>query len=286
MKKILFSVVTAFMLVSVFSSCSNDNEEIGIKFEEKTYSTWSKVVFGYGSMYDANETLTVNQNQVSFHSDTWGDGAFAVSEFKQNADGSYNVIGIGTISMEGHGGKKDYEATVTGTITKDAQTFTISIPSVMGGTVLNVTAGQIPTAAAVEGSYTGGTYADCRYFQHYQPTKDEKVSIKANESLTAVSLSYTSGTWGEFTFEDMTVTKAEDGSYTLTGEGKTLMPSMQGGSKEYVANFEGTITGKTLVATFTVPAVMGGTTVYFNAADFNEVFEAANANVQDTKSEE
>ena len=71
----------------------------------------------------------------------------------------------------------------------------------------------------------------------------------------------------------MTVSKNEDGSYTLTGEGKTLMPSMRGGTSEYAATFEGTVTGKTLVATFAVPGVMGGTTIYFNAADFDEVFE-------------
>jgi hypothetical protein len=53
------------------------------------------------------------------------------------------------------------------------------------------------------------------------------------------------------------------------------MPSMKGDPKEYAAAFEGTVNGDKLVATFDVPAVMGGTTVLFNPEDFKEVFEAA-----------
>ena len=274
MKKILFSMAAALMLMSVFTSCSDDdNKDGGFKFNEQTYNAWSEVVFGYGSMFDAGETLKVSQSQITFHSDQWGEGTFTVSEFKQNEDGSFAVAGTGTLTIAGHGGTKDYEANVNGTIGKTAQTFIITLPAVMGGTVLNVTVGDIPEVAAVDGTYTGGTYANSNYFQHYQPTKDEKVTIKANDDLDAVALSYTSATWGEFTFENMTVSKNEDGSYTLTGEGKTLMPSMRGGTSEYAATFEGTVTGKTLVATFAVPGVMGGTTIYFNAADFDEVFE-------------
>ncbi|SHL11230.1 calycin-like domain-containing protein [Xylanibacter ruminicola] len=276
MKKNIFSMTAALMLTLVFTSCSNDSNDGGIKLEEQTYKTWSKVVFAYGTMYDANETITVSQEQVTFHSDTWGDGTFTVSDLTQNSDGSYQIAATGTITMEGHSGKKDYEATVSGTINQSSQSFIINIPSVMGGTVLNITVGQIPTAAVVEGTYTGGTYASSKYFQHYQPTKDEKVIIKANDDLSAASLSYTSTTWGEFTFEAITIEKKEDGSYSLVGEGKTLMPSMQGGTAEYTATLEGTVTGKTLVATFAVPGVMGGTTIYFNAADFDEVYGAAN----------
>ena len=285
MKKFLFSMTVALMLMSMFTSCSDDNNDGGIQFNEQTYNAWSKVVFAYGSMFDAGETLKVSKTQLSFHSDTWGDGAFTVSEFSQDKDGKFHLVGTGTLTMAGHGGKKDYEANVSGVIDKSAQTFAITVPSVMGGTVLNVTVGDMPLVAAVDGGYTGSTYANCKYFQNYQPTKDEKVTIKANDELTAASLSYTSATWGDFTFENIVVAKSEDGSYKLTGEGKTLMPSMKGGTSEYAATFEGSLTGKTLVATFTVPGVMGGTTVYFNAADFDEVFEAANAEKEDTEAE-
>lgn len=271
------------MLMSVFTSCSNDDKDGGIQFNEQTYNAWSKVVFGYGSMFDAGETLKVSQNTVTFHSDTWGDGTFTVDELTRQGDGSWSLSATGSLTMAGHDGPNSYAATVTGTIAKDTQNFTITVPSVMRGTVLHVTVGEIPAAAAVDGTYTGGTYADCRYFQHYKPTKNEKVSIKANDELSAASLSYTSETWGEFSFDNIDIVKNEDGSYTITGEGNTLMPSMQGGSSEYAATLEGTVTGKTLVATFAVPGVMGGTTVYFNAADFEEVYEAANPEQEGTE---
>jgi hypothetical protein len=127
----------------------------------------------------------------------------------------------------------------------------------------------------VEGTYVGGTYANCKYFQNYQPTKNDTVYVKAGQVADAVTLSYTSNTWGEFTFDAIKVTKQNDGSFILAGEGKTLMPSMKGESKEYAANFEGTVSGDKLVATFDVPAVMGGTTVLFNPADFEDVLKAA-----------
>lgn len=274
MKKIQLLMTAMLMMATVFTSCSDDNDDAP-KFQEQTYSTWSKVVFAYGTMYDSNETLAVSESDITFHSDQWGDGTFIVSELKKNADGSYSVAGVGTLSIAGHGGKKDYDATVAGTIGKDAQTFTITVPSVMGGTTLHVTVGELPLMAAIDGTYKGGTYANCKYFQHYQPTKDDKVIIKANDALDAASLSYTSETWGAFTFETLTVVKDENGSFILTGEGKTLMPSMKGGTTEYAATFEGTIKDGALVATFSVPAVMGGTTVYFNAADFEEVLAEA-----------
>ena len=285
MKKLLFSMASALMLMSVFTSCSDDDNDGGFQFNEQTYNAWSKVVFAYGSMYDAGETLKVSQSQLTFHSAQWGDGTFTVSKFKQNEDGSFAVVGTGKVTIAGHGGTKDYDATVNGIIGKSAQTFVITLPSVMGGTVLNVTAGEIPAAAAVDGSYTGGTYANSKYFQHYQPTKDEKVTLKASDALDAVAIGYTSATWGEFTFANVTVAKGADGTYTLSGEGKTLMPGMKGGTSEYASTFEGTVNGKTLVATFAVPGVMGGTTVYFNAADFDDVFEAANAEKEGTEGE-
>lgn len=286
MKKILFPMATALMLMLAFTSCSSDdsnddnnNGSEQFSFSEQTYSTWSKVDFAYGSMYDGNETVNVTKEAVTFHSDTWGDGSFTVSSFTRNDNGSYSIAAEGTLAMNGHGTVKSYDATVTGTIAADAQTFVISVPSVMGGTVLNVTVGELPVAAAVEGTYKGGTYVSAAYFQKQYATENEKAVLKANEALDALSVSYTSETWGEFSYENVVATQNEDGSYTLAGEGKCLMPGMGGGAaKEYVATFEGKVSNKTLVATFSVPSVMGGTTVYFNAEDFEEVLADAQEN--------
>lgn len=288
MKKILFPMATALVLMLAFTSCSSDDNDENngngnnngseqFSFSEQTYSTWSKVDFAYGSMYDADETVSVSNDAVTFHSDTWGDGSFTVSSFTRNDNGSYSIDAEGSIVMKGHDGAvKSYDATFKGTIAADAQTFVLSVPTVMGGTVLNITVGTLPAAAAVEGTYKGGTYVSSVYFEKMYVTENEKAILNANEALDALSVNYTSDTWGEFSFENVVATRNEDGSFTLSGEGISLMPSMRGGeAKEYAAVFEGTITGKTLVATFSVPSVMGGTTVYFNAEDFAEVLAEA-----------
>lgn len=278
MKKNLFLMGLMLLGMSLgVVSCGDDDDVVVDEFQEQTYSAWSKVVFAYGSMYDGDESIHVSKTIATFHSDTWGDGSFTISELTKNADNSYTVKGEGKLTMAGHGGTKDYEATISGTIAVGVQTFVISIPSVMGGTTINATVGTIPAVAAVDGTYTGGTYADAKYFQKYQPTKDEKVVVKASEGYQAVTVNYTSETWGAFTFESVSVVSGESGAYTLSGEGKTVMPGMNGGdSKEYPATFKGTIKEGTLVATFAVPSVMGGTTVYFNAEDFEQVYAAAN----------
>ena len=72
-------------------------------------------------------------------------------------------------------------------------------------------------AQSVEANYVGGTYANCKYFQNYQPTENDTVFVKATQTADVATLSYTSATWGEFTFEAVKVTKQNDGSFTLAG---------------------------------------------------------------------
>ncbi len=277
MKKILFTMTTLIMMALCVASCGDDDNDGVVPFQEQTATAWGKVTFKYSAtpMYDANETITVNEKVATFHSDTWGDGTFNVTSLTRNSDGSWTVKGEGTMTIAGHGGKKDYEATFTAKVAGSASTVTISIPTVMGGTTIEVKVGDIPPAAAVDGSYTGGTYANAKYFSKYQPTKDEKVTLLANEALDGVSASYTSETWGAFSFATVTVTKDGEG-YKISAEGTTLMPGMNGGeAKTYEATLEGTVKDGELVATFSIPGVMGGTTVYFNAEDFEEVYNAA-----------
>ena len=141
----------------------------------------------------------------------WSDGSFAAAN------------GEGTLTMAGHGGAKDYAANITGSV--ESSQFVISVPSVMGGTTITVTLGDMPAAA--------------------------------------------------FTYATVTVTANEDGSYTLAGEGTCAMPSMQGGVKNYASDFKGTVKDGVLTAELAVPAVMGGVTVMFNPADFEEVMLTA-----------
>ncbi|MGN0222252.1 MAG: hypothetical protein ACI4BA_09085 [Prevotella sp.] len=258
MKKIHSTILLVAMLFGMQSSVMAE-----------TYEAWGTVSFTYVTtpMYDANETIEVTDETINFHSDTWGDGTF-------NA-----VNGEGTLTMAGHGGAKDYAADITGSV--ESQQFIITVPSVMGGTVITVTLGEIPAPAAVDGSYTGGTYANATYFQKYLPAAEQTVSIKANEGFKTVTVSYTSETWGTFTFEAVSVTKNADNSYSLAGEGACDMPNMQTGNvTNYASDFNGTITNGVLVAEFIVPAVMGGTTVLFNPADIDEVIASGINNIR------
>ena len=54
------------------------------------------------------------------------------------------------------------------------------------------------------------------------------------------------------------------------------MPGMNGGeAKEYAAEIDGTIINDEFVATIQIPSVMGGTTIYLNPEDFEEVKNSA-----------
>lgn len=227
----------------------------------ETYNAWGAVLFSYikTPMYDAGETLEVTADSIFFSSATWGEGRFGIAS------------GEGDLTMSGHGSAKAYAANITGTVAGGV--FVISVPSVMGGTVITSTLGEMPAAVAVAGSYTGGTYANCKYFSKYGAAADQTVTITANEGYETATLTHTSATWGTFTFSAVSVVANADGSYTLTGEGTCAMPSMADPTqvKDYASDLTATITDGVLVAEMKVPAVMGGTTLLFNPADFETV---------------
>lgn len=228
----------------------------------ETYNAWGAVLFTYiqTPMYDAGETIEVTADSIFFTSGTWGEGGFAIA------------TGEGALAMDNHrGGVSNYAANITGSVAEG--TFVISLPSVMGGTTITSTLGAMPDAIAVAGKYTGGTYANSSYFSNYQPAADQSVTITANADQTTVTVTHTSETWGTFTFSAVTVVANADGSYTLTGEGNCAMPSMRQASvvTDYAADLSATIADGALVAEMKVPAVMGGTTLLFNPADFETV---------------
>ena len=227
----------------------------------ETYNAWGAVLFSYikTPTYDAGETIEVTADSIFFSSATWGEGRFGIAS------------GEGDLTMSGHGSTKAYAANITGTVADGV--FVISVPSVMGGTVITSTLGEMPIVAAVAGKYTGGTYANFAYYKQYGAAADQTVTITANEGYETATLTHTSATWGTFTFSAVSVVANADGSYTLTGEGTCAMPSMSDPSKvtDYGCDLTATITDGVLVAEMKVPAVMGGTTLFFNPSDFETV---------------
>ena len=258
MKKIYSTFFVLFMMF-ICTTAKAENEAI---------HAWGAVMFRYITtpMYDANETIEISADSIKFFSDTWGNGRFD------------QTSGEGVLAMDNHrGGVSDYAATISGSVSDG---FVITVPSVMGGTTITVTIGTMPVALNAVSTYKAGTYANCAYFQKYMPTADQKISIIANAGYETVNITHTSSTWGTFTFEAATVEQTGEGSYTITAtEGNCAMPSMRDPSviTDYAATFSGTLTDGVLTAELSIPAVMGGTTVMFNPADFDEVYEIATA---------
>lgn len=138
----------------------------------------------------------------------------------------------------------------------------------------------------IAGSYTGGIYAAFGYMgTGFMPQADQTINIAYNEDMESMTVTFDNETWGSFVFDHVTVsiTEGNAASFELEGEGTCLMPRRgpnnttgPAETEEYPATFKGTLTlAHNLVAELTVP-VMGGTTIYFNPADFDEVYNAAN----------
>ena len=135
----------------------------------------------------------------------------------------------------------------------------------MGGMNITFTLGEIPVSKLLAGSYEGWTEASCAYFEGMQAT-DQTLSLTANADDT-FTLAYTSDSWGEFSFESLSVTSA-NGIYTLSGKGVTMM-GMDGNVSEYPCTVTGSIDAnkENVSFTFTVPGVMGGLTITFTQGE-------------------
>ena len=117
----------------------------------------------------------------------------------------------------------------------------------------------------IYGTWYGSTHASSNYFSGYDGT-NEALTISENDGGTAkVSMTGT-GFSCAWTFESVTVAE-ENGVTTLSGTGKATMSMGGSGSgNDYDATFSGTVgTDGKLNATFTVPTVMGGTTVTYTS---------------------
>lgn len=135
----------------------------------------------------------------------------------------------------------------------------------------------------VAGTYTGGIYGSFKYMPKYLPEEGQTITITANDDSETATVAFSHETWGEFLYEEVSVTKNEDGSYSLEGEGNCVVAPRFGGSasgaeaQTYATDFTGTIVDGKLVAVLDIPAMMvGGTKIYFNPEDFEEVLASAN----------
>ena len=118
-------------------------------------------------------------------------------------------------------------------------------------------------ADKVDATYNGYTLAECNYFKD-NFTDGESLSL-AKVSENTVDVNFASQTWGTFTIAAADVA-GNEAPFTVTGNGTVKMPSMQGGMNEYDVTLTATVYGSDSdknVFTFSIPDVMGGTTVVF-----------------------
>jgi len=163
---------------------------------------------------------------------------------------------------------KGYDCNISGTISSDKKTYTISfsLPSVMGGLTITFQNGEAPAAKVIAGTYAVWSSATAGYFKDMK-NANESVVITANEDGTA-NLAYTSGTWGSVTYSNATVEKGTDGNYTVTGSAKYSM-GMSTAKTEYDSDMTATISSdkETCNVTISLPGVMQGLTINFQNGD-------------------
>ena len=268
LKNLLAMTAIALLTASCSDDDNNENESINPAVNVAgTYAGYSEAAFQYTDtpLVSADESLTIQTDAdnttatITYTSSSFGEFTISGTEVTYAGEGS-TIMGMS-------GNVNEYECTLKGTLNeaKNEGTFTFNVPAVMGGMNITFTLGEIPVSKLLAGSYEGWTEASCAYFEGMQAT-DQTLSLTANADDT-FTLAYTSDSWGEFSFESLSVTSA-NGIYTLSGEGVTMM-GMDGNISEYPCTVTGRIDAnkENVSFTFTVPGVMGGLTITFTQGE-------------------
>lgn len=275
LKNLLAMTAIALLTASCSDDDNNGNESINPAVNVAgTYAGYSEAAFQYTDtpLVSADESLTIQTDAdnttatITYTSSSFGE--FTISGTKVTyASGTYTLSGEGSTMMGMSGNVSEYECTLKGTLNeaKNEGAFTFNVPAVMGGMNITFILGEVPVSKLLVGSYNGWTEASCAYFEGMQAT-DQTLSLTANADDT-FTLAYTSDSWGEFSFESLSVTSA-NGIYTLSGEGVTMM-GMNGNIREYPCTVTGRIDAnkENVSFTFTVPGVMGGLTITFTQGE-------------------
>lgn len=268
------------------SSCSSNDDEPSTKADYTTlsgdYKGWTSAAFQYSPTPTVTPDETVNlavtadgKATVTYNSDTWGKTTISGATVTIN-NGEYQISGTGKSTIQSMGSQetKDYDCNFTGTISSDKKTvsFVFTLPGVMGGTTITFALGDAPAAKVITGSYKGYSSGVFKYSPTPIVVNGEKIAITENEDGT-VKVVFTSNAesennWGTTTIPNATVTLDGD-NYKIAGEGESLIGMHGAEAKEYKCVLSGTISKdkETVSLVFTLPGVMGGTTITFALGD-------------------
>ena len=264
----------AFSLIT--SSCSDDNDadlnmavEIASNYEGYTsgvftYSPTPIVTNGEKISITANEDKTVN---VIMTSNQWGTTTITNAIVSVGTNNSYIVAGEGTSTISMHGGTPSkYACVLTGAISADRKRaeLTFTLPAVMGGTTIAFNLGSAPANLYIAGNFSGYSSAVFAYSPTPIVTEKESLTISANDDET-VHVVFESNQWGTTTITNAEITTEENGSFSLSGTGISLMGMHGSEAKEYACQFTGIITADKSGADMSfILSVMGGTTITFH----------------------
>lgn len=271
-KKLFQYLMMLTVMMGVFSCGDDDEPEAepeapAVNAIAGSYEGWAEFSMAYGTYYYDGNTLTVAANSdgtanVTLTSTSIGE--YTVSNATVTKEGStLKLAGTGKakMSMGGHGSSTEYDCTLTATINADktGATVAFTVPSVMGGTTITFHQGAMPSTKAVVGSYSGY----CTMAMAYGNFNYDGQSLKVTENEDGtVKVVMESSQLGTYTIENATVAKGDNG-YTLTGDGTANMAMGGGTGNNYDCTLSATISAdkETYSFAFTIPSVMGGTTV-------------------------
>ncbi|MCO6024393.1 hypothetical protein NG821_00785 [Prevotella cerevisiae] len=289
MKRLKLGLLLALAIISLGTTCSCSNDDDNDSGQQsdladlvsKNYNGVSSALFAYitDPMINEGDTVIVTKAgtdnvNVSYRGMTWGKGTFDAAKVTEN-DTAYVISGDGDMVMSMSGGKgSSYKATLTAYVNKkdpSSFSFKISVPSVMGGTVVSFLPHSAFTAdQLIANDYVAKASGAFKYSDKPLVNDSDSITI-TSAGKNKVNISYIGKTWGHGTFENADVVTT-DTAYTVSGKG-TINMGMDPNSpaKPYDATFTAVIKRNSAAGDFKftidVPSVMGGTVITLTPQD-------------------
>lgn len=265
-RNLLFGAIVA-MLPMAIASCDKEKEEttpstsVDVTKVVGTYEGYTLASSAYfQNNFTADESVTIAKSgdktvDITFASGTWG--TTTVTNATVSASGSrYTVTGNGTCVMQGMGGERSYDCTLTADIASTADaTVTVSLPAVMGGTNVVFKTGKASTGYYVADKYRGDIDVSVNGSSQLTITdtvmtlnakEGDKVDIVTPEmglSMGAQQMSLPSTT-----FENIAVSTADFRTFTIAQQPVSITV----GSTNWAGTVEGTVADGVLSLTFVV----------------------------------
>lgn len=265
-RNLLFGAIVA-MLPMAIASCDKEKEEttpstsVDVTKVVGTYEGYTLASSAYfQNNFTADESVTIAKSgdktvDITFASGTWG--TTTVTNATVSASGSrYTVTGNGTCVMQGMGGERSYDCTLTADIASTADaTVTVSLPAVMGGTNVVFKTGKASTGYYVADKYRGDIDVSVNGSSQLTIT-DTVMTLNAKEgdmvdivipemglSMGAQQMSLPSTT-----FENIAVSTADFRTFTIAQQPVSITV----GSTNWTGTVEGTVANGVLSLTFVV----------------------------------